>query len=376
MKFMLSSADRNTADKRKFIWKLNTSLLALNTLAGTMINKIQAEAFLEQAATMPILDVRSPSEYIQGHIPGAVNLPLFTDDERALVGIRYKNSGREFAVKLGLQISGPKMPWYADEAHRLAPGRKVLVHCWRGGMRSESIAWLLHMAGFDVQVLEGGYKAYRKYIRSQMASPSKLIVVGGFTGSGKSAILKHLTLSGEQVLDLETLACHKGSVFGGLGQPLQPTTEQFENNIFQVWQSFDLNKIIWIEDESRAIGSVNIPEDLFKAMMQSPVAVVELPAKMRIKRLIAEYAGMPAEELSISLMKIKDSLGGTAIKQAQEALVNRDFETTAALALVHYDKAYSKSLVKRNVSDAFRLQVDVDDPTLAAATLIQHFKNI
>jgi tRNA 2-selenouridine synthase len=340
-----------------------------------MIIKPEAEAFLEQAAFIPILDARSPSEFNQGHIPGAKNLPLFTDEERARVGIRYKNSGREFAVKLGLQIAGPKLPWYVDEAIRLAPGRKALVHCWRGGMRSESIAWLLHMSGFDVQVLEGGYKAYRKYIRARLTVPAKLIVVGGLTGSGKSAILEQLALAGEQVLNLETLACHKGSVFGGLGQPVQPTTEQFENNIFPVWESFDLNKTIWIEDESRAIGSLNIPEVLFKAMMKSPVAVIELPAELRIKRLIEEYAGMPADGLAASVMKIKDSLGGAATKQALEGLVNGDFKTTATLALAHYDKAYSKSLARRNISVAFRLQVEADDPARAASALIRHFKN-
>ncbi|MEI6750711.1 MAG: tRNA 2-selenouridine(34) synthase MnmH [Bacteroidales bacterium] len=340
-----------------------------------MVTKIQAKAFLELLGNIPLLDVRSPDEYIQGHIPGAKNLPLFTDDERAQVGIRYKNSGREFAVKLGLQIAGPKLTLYADEALRLAPGRKALVHCWRGGMRSESIAWLLHMVGYEIHVLDGGYKAYRQYIRSQIASPAKLILVGGLTGSGKSAILKHLALDGEQVLDLETLARHKGSVFGGLGQPDQPTTEQFENNIYPIWNSLDLNKVVWVEDESRAIGSVNIPEDLFHAMMQSPVAVVELPVKLRVKRLVNEYAGMPVEGLAASVIKIKDSLGGAATKQALEALETGDFETTAALALVHYDKAYSKSLSRRNGSVAFRFQTDVDDPASAAEALIKYSKN-
>jgi tRNA 2-selenouridine synthase len=336
---------------------------------------IQAEEFLEKAAIIPILDVRSPAEFAQGHIPGAVNLPLFTDEERAKVGIRYKNSGREFAVKLGLKIAGPKLPWYADEALRMASGHKALVHCWRGGMRSESIAWLLHMAGFEVQLLEGGYKSYRKYIRSKIASPAKLILVGGLTGSGKSAILKQLALSGEQVLNLETLASHKGSVFGGLGQPVQPTTEQFENNIFPIWKSFDLNKPIWIEDESRAIGSVNIPEDLFKAMMQSPVAVVELPIELRIQRLVAEYADMPAEGLAASIIRIRESLGGLATKLALDSIEKGDFATTAALALVHYDKAYSKSLARRSGSVVFRLQADIDDPAQNAATLIKHFQN-
>jgi tRNA 2-selenouridine synthase len=341
-----------------------------------MIKTISAASFLEQSDEIPILDVRSPGEFKQGHIPGANNLPLFTDDERAQVGIRYKLSGREFAVKLGLTKAGPKLASYADLAQKFAPKKKALVHCWRGGMRSESIAWLLHMCGFDIQVLKGGYKEYRSFIRSQITSPVKIVVLGGLTGSGKSSVLKQLAIAGEQVLDLESLAGHKGSVFGGLGQPEQTSTEQFENDIYTVWKLFDPGKIIWIEDESRAIGSVNIPEVLFKAMMQSPVAIIELPASLRIHRLVNEYAGMPAKGLEDAVLKIRESLGGAATKQALEAIRNCDFETTAAIALAYYDKAYSKSLARRNVSVAFRLEADSDDPVLAATELISHFKNI
>lgn len=340
-------------------------------LCLAMITKLQADTFLKQSQSLPVLDVRSPSEFIQGHIPGALSLPLFTDEERAKVGIRYKNSGRDFAVKLGLQIVGPKLSWYAEEAQRLAPGRKVLVHCWRGGMRSESIAWLLQMSGFEVQLLDGGYKFYRRYIREQLALPAKLTVLGGLTGSGKSAVLKQLAIFGQQVLDLETLASHKGSVFGGLGQPDQPTAEQFENNLYPVWKAFDFNKTIWIEDESRAIGSVNIPEVLFRAMMNSPIAVLDVPFEIRVDRLVKEYAGMPSEGLADAILRIKDSLGGPATREALEALGNSEFHKIAQLALTHYDMLYSKSLVRRNARVAYRLPVIVDDPVKIACELIQ-----
>lgn len=336
-----------------------------------MIIKLQADAFLKQSLLLPVLDVRSPSEFIQGHIPGAFSLPLFTDEERAKVGIRYKNSGRDFAVKLGLQIVGPKLSWYSGEAQRLAPARKVLVHCWRGGMRSESIAWLLQMSGFEVKLLDGGYKAYRRYIREQLGLPAKLIVLGGLTGSGKSAVLKQLAIFGQQVLDLETLAHHKGSVFGGLGQPAQPTTEQFENNIYPVWEAFDHSKTIWVEDESRAIGSVYIPEILFQSMLKSPIAEMEVPLKIRVERLVKEYAGMPLEGLTDAIMRIKDSLGGPATREALEALGNGEFQTVARLSLTHYDRFYSKSLKRRNAGVAFPLPVTMDDPVITATALIQ-----
>lgn len=336
-----------------------------------MITKLKADAFLKQSHLLTILDVRSPSEFIQGHITGAFNLPLFTDEERAKVGIRYKNSGRDFAVKLGLQIIGPKLSWLAEEAQRLAPARNVLLHCWRGGMRSESMAWLLQLSGFEVQLLDGGYKAYRSYIRGQLALPAKLIVLGGLTGSGKSAVLKQLAICGQQVLDLETLANHKGSVFGGLGQSDQPTTGQFENNIYPVWEAFDLSKTIWVEDESRAIGSVNIPEILFYTMMKSPIAVMEVPSEIRVERLVKEYAGMPAQGLIDALMHIKDSLGGTATSEALVALRNGEFHVVARLALVHYDRLYSKSLARRNANVVNRLVVIEDNPARTASALIQ-----
>ena len=266
---------------------------------------------------------------------------------------------------------GPKLSWYAEEAQRLTSERKVFVHCWRGGMRSESLGWLLQMSGFEVHLLDGGYRAYRGYIRQQLALPAKLIVLGGLTGSGKSAVLKQLSIMGQQVLDLETLANHKGSVFGGLGQQAQPTTEQFENNIYPVWEAFDLSKTIWVEDESRAIGSVNIPEVLFLSMMNSPIVVMEVPLEIRVERLVKEYAGMSKEGLFDAIVRIKDSLGGMATREALEALGNGEFHALARQVLVHYDRLYSKSLTRRIASVAYRLPIIVDDPIRNATALIQ-----
>ena len=212
---------------------------------------IEAREFLDKAVMFPVIDVRSPSEFLKGHIPGAFNIALFDDEERRKVGTLYKNSGKESSVLLGLDLVGPKMSGFVKAASRIALEREVLLHCWRGGMRSSGMAWLFETAGFKVSVLEGGYKAYRRFIRRKLEENIKLVVLGGKTGSGKSDILDHLAQSGEQVIDLEGIAHHKGSAFGAFGQESQPTTGHFENNLYHELNKFDLNLPVWVEDESR-----------------------------------------------------------------------------------------------------------------------------
>src|SRR5512145_3233013 len=172
--------------------------------------------FLELAGTIPVVDVRSPSEFKHGHIPGAINIPLFDDKEREIVGTEYSKEGRARAILTGLQLSGPSMHTRLDQALKIAKNRKLLVHCWRGGMRSEAMAWLFSLGNIDTEVLEGGYKAYRRFVLETLSSPRKLIILGGLTGSGKTDILKYLSEAGRQVIDLERLANHKGSAFGSL----------------------------------------------------------------------------------------------------------------------------------------------------------------
>ena len=204
------------------------------------MKRITAEEIFQLEPDRMLLDVRTPAEFAQGHVPGAQNLPLFSDEERAEVGTLYKQVNPERAFLRGLDLAGAKMSWYVREAMRLAPNRKVAVHCWRGGQRSGSLATLLSFAGFDVQVVQGGYKAYRTHVLEQFAlRKSKFVVLGGKTGSGKTEILKQLASLGEQVIDLEALANHKGSAFGALGEEPQPRVEQFENNLFAILKKMD-----------------------------------------------------------------------------------------------------------------------------------------
>jgi len=198
--------------------------------------QLSVDDFLKEAAHLPVIDVRSPGEYDHAHIPHAINIPLFDNEERAKVGTRYKQVGKDSAVLLGLELVGPKLADFVKKARRLnLTGQEVLVHCWRGGMRSGSFAWLLNTAGIKARTLEGGYKAYRSQVLAAFAEPARMIY-GGKTGSGKTEILHELAKQGEQVIDLEALANHKGSSYGAIGQEPQPSSEQFENKLFAVWR--------------------------------------------------------------------------------------------------------------------------------------------
>jgi tRNA 2-selenouridine synthase len=320
---------------------------------------------------MPFIDVRSPGEFVQGHIPGAVNFPLFENNERTIVGTIYQKSGRDAAVLKGLEFAGPKMAGFVKNLYQLAPQREILIHCWRGGMRSEHMAWLFDQAGFKTAVLTGGYKSYRKFIRESFSVKRNLIVLGGLTGSSKTDILHQLERMGEQVLDLEMMSCHKGSAFGALGQNSQPTNEQFENNISSFWYTFDLKKSIWIEDESRAIGSVIIPDPLFDHMNRAPMIRLEISKDNRIQRLVKEYAGFEKGSLREATIRISEKLGGTRTKQALEAIDKNNFAFVAELVLIYYDKSYEHAVTRRINQNIQTLFFSEDNPAKNALKVIE-----
>jgi len=337
-----------------------------------MIFPVGAKDFFEFRKKLPVIDVRSPSEFLAGHIPQANNMPLFDDDERRIVGTIYKNSGREAAVLEGLDIAGKKLQDFVKQARRIAPQRKILLHCWRGGMRSESIAWLLSTAGFDVYLLEGGYKAWRKFIRESWERNCRLIVLSGKTGTGKSEILRVIEQRGYQALDLEKHAHHKGSAFGAIGQLPQPTNEQFENNLADAWLSLDCSKPIWIEDESRFIGKVNVPEALYNHKQRSLTICVEMPVSLRVERLMTDYARYPKEMLLHSLENIGRRLGGDKSKIASMALENGNFATAIEIVLTYYDKTYSFDLEKKEGAEMLMLHTQTNNAQQIAETILKH----
>ncbi|TVR73788.1 MAG: tRNA 2-selenouridine(34) synthase MnmH [Marinilabiliales bacterium] len=334
-----------------------------------MTSHIGIEKFMELRKSLPVIDVRSPQEFNQGHIPGAVNIPLFSDNERSIVGKAYKNNGSHEAVMAGLDIAGKKLSSFVRAALRRAPGNKVQIHCWRGGMRSEAMGWLLSFAGFDVFILDGGYKEYRRYIRSRWEDPVMLIALSGKTGTGKTDILDQLRHLGQQVIDLEKLACHKGSAFGSLGQPPQPTNEQFENNLADTWLSLDRSEVAWVEDESRSIGSLFIPDALHRKIAESPAVCLEMPDELRVGRLVRDYSSFPEHLLTASVEKIKKKLGRQHAAAATEAIKNKDFSLAARIILKYYDKAYSYDLSQRDPERVFMLQTGTADPAENARLL-------
>jgi tRNA 2-selenouridine synthase len=337
---------------------------------------VQCEEFLQQAEFTPILDIRAPSEFAQGHIPGAINMPLFSDEERAKVGTAYKKVSKEEAILIGLDIVGPKLSAMVKQAKKVAVNNKVLVYCWRGGMRSESVAWLLSTAGLKVKRLSKGYKAYRAHIRSSFAQDMNLVVMGGMTGSGKTDILLKMLEQGQQVLDLEGYANHKGSVFGTLGQQPQPTSEQFENDTYEIWKTFDFSKPIWVEDESKMIGHVAICDPLFKKMRNATVIKIEAIKQHRIDRLIRDYTGFDDELLRDAIHKIEKRLGGQNTKACYEALDVREYSVVADIALKYYDKAYLYGLEKRDEKKIYTLPLESTDPVVNARKVTEFYSTI
>jgi tRNA 2-selenouridine synthase len=347
------------------------------------IEKINIEKFLELAALHPVIDVRSPKEYSHAHIPGAHSLPLFTDEERAIVGTAYKQESREKAIKHGLDFFGPKMKKMVEEVESIfnsqEPGVKgkennkpnvgdsqltthnsLLVYCWRGGMRSGAVSWLMDVYGFKVYTLIGGYKKFRNHVIDTFKLPFRFKILGGYTGSGKTETLKELKRNGERIVDLEEIAVHKGSAFGNIGMPKQPTQEMFENLLSPELRavSYEKNTLsdsklsidhspIWLEDESQRIGLVNIPHELWKTMRRSPIYFLDIPFEERLKHITEEYGVLDKERVIDAIIRIKDRLGGLEAGRAIEFLNENNTLESFRILLKYYDKCYTRALHNR-----------------------------
>ena len=321
-----------------------------------MYREIDIKDYLTDSNPVPLIDVRSPGEFQKGRIAGAVNIPLFSNEERAHVGTIYVNQSREKAIEKGYNYVNPKLDFFIEASKKVAPGLKVAVHCWRGGMRSRAFAEHLVSNGFkEVYVIKGGYKAFRRHVHDTFQKKTELCILGGYTGSGKTEILKYLKESGNQVVDLEAIAHHKGSVFGGIGLVPQPTTEQFENNLFLEWKNLNFSRPVWLEDESQRIGMVNIPGELYQQMKESKVFFVDIPKNERARHLVEEYAQEDRAQLAGAIKRISKRLGGQKTSKALEYLESGNFYETALLLLDYYDKYYLRSVKKRKPEQVIKI---------------------
>ncbi len=377
------------------------------------IQRITIEQFLELAELNPVLDVRSPGEFTHAHIPGAYNMPLFTDEERKVVGTAYKQQSRQNAIKIGLDYFGVKMRKMVEEAEEIIATRRsavnfnehkkiidehgslttancVLVHCWRGGMRSAGVAWLLDLYGYKVYTLTGGYKAYRHWARAQFEKKYLLNIIGGYTGSGKTLVLKELKEMGKSTINLEGLANHKGSAFGALGEAEQPSQEMFENLLAKelyavsakqqaLQKSLLINgtpattddgkhDFIYVEDESQRIGLINIPGALWHQMRSSPISFFDIPFEERLNYLAEEYGKFEKEKLVTAVMRIQKRLGGLETKNAVGYLLENNVKECFRILLMYYDKWYGKGLHNREHLDTLLNKIHLSTMNIKSMT--------
>lgn len=340
-----------------------------------MITRAKVEAFVEAGRKFPILDVRSPGEFANGHIPGAHLFSLFDNEERAEIGTLFKQVGQLEAITRGMDIIGPKVGKMFAEGIALVKDGKILVHCWRGGKRSEAVAGLLNVAGMHVILLEGGYKQFRNWVLQQFKKPWPFLVVGGKTGSGKTDILHALGAMGENIVDLEELADHRGSAFGRLGATRDVTLPQFENDI--AWNLTALKPgMIWLEDESRNLGGLQIQNDLWIQKVSAPMFMVELPRKVRMERLMKDYGNFSKTELEGAIMRLQKRLGGLRTTETVQALHAGDSEKVMDILLEYYDKSYFHPTEERKSRKVIPMAFDHFDAEEIAARLIEESKQL
>jgi len=343
------------------------NITAIQTAGWSMEN------FLREENKGILVDVRAPAEFLNGHIRGAINIPLFDDHERAEIGTLYKIKGKEEAVLRGIELVSPKLATFIRSVkEQNGSAEKVNVYCFRGGMRSSSFCWLMETAGLKVFKLEGGYKKYRNIALSLFQQKHKLVLLGGSTGSGKTDVLKELQKLAVQTVDLEAFAHHKGSAFGFIGQEKQPAQQQFENNLYHAFSDLDPNKMLFLEDESYSIGTVSLPYDLWLQMKNAPIIKLQVPFELRVKRLVAEYGQATFETLLRPLTAIKTRLGPQHYKTALEHLQKGEMDKVAAITLHYYDKAYDHNHLKRGYENVFIVETETDDPAVNAQ-LIHNF---
>ena len=308
----------------------------------------------------PLIDVRSPGEYYKGNMPNSINIPLFDNEERSIVGTVYKNYGREKAVIQGLDFLADKIENMVNKLFdtlNVYKSKKVgsqieeptlKIYCARGGMRSQSISWLLEKYNQRNVTLRDGYKSYRKWALESFNQEWRINLIGGKTGTGKTKLLKLLDENNYQIIDLEGLACHRGSTFGGIGMKEQPSNEQFENNIAEKLKGFKKSNKIFVEAESANIGRCKIPHEFFSQMKSAERIEIKKSESNRLDELIKTYSIYEEKDLIEAVLRIKKRLGPQRTKIAIESIKNEDWRSVCKSVLEYYDKCYEYEKTGKN----------------------------
>ncbi len=326
-----------------------------------------------------LVDTRSEGEYNADTIPGSVNIPLLSNEERKRVGICYKNEGPEPAKRLGLEIVSPKLIWMVNAYDQIVNNRKLVVFCWRGGLRSKFTASLLSAMGFDAYRLIGGYKAYRRYVYNYLncdVLPHRAIVLYGLTGVGKTTVIRSLMKKGIPAVDLEGIAKHRGSVFGKIGLPPSPTQKKFESMIVDSLARCEDKGYFIIECESRRIGNLIVPDSVMNSMKFAHRILMYAPLEVRVRRILREYdvgAGNIAA-LQESVCHLKKKLGGAKVKELVTGLADGKVEEVFRYLIErYYDSLYG---YPSEASEEYTLCVDSTDLNEAVDKIYNFVKTV
>lgn len=310
-----------------------------------MHNDISIEEAFEKENVF-FVDVRSPDEFAKDAIPSAVNVPILDNEQRAQVGKIYQELGPKEARFLAVKLVSPLLPEKIKTIRDLADGKIVVVYCWRGGMRSKAMCEFLNLAGIPTLRLAGGYKSYRRFINNYFNEPPNFnfLVLYGLTGVGKTEILERLSFKDIPTLNLEALAKHRGSVFGAVGLPSQPSQKKFETDLYSVLNQYQANQYIFVEGESKKIGKLFIPEKIYAAIQRGKRILIYDSMLNRVNRIIKEYlvkSKYNIQEFETAITHLQKRIGNSKMQELLELLYTENFaEIVKELLISYYDKLY------------------------------------
>jgi tRNA 2-selenouridine synthase len=319
-----------------------------------------------------LVDVRAPAEFAETTIPGAVNIPIFSDAERAEVGTVYKQQGKAAARQLGVELVAPKIPQMIADVRQAAAGRSgpVIVFCWRGGMRSQAMTAFFELAGIPARQLDGGHKGFRRRVLDDLTAGiwGRVLVLRGLTGVGKTLMLNRLGAEGYPVIDLEGLAHHRGSAFGNLGLPAQPGQKLFDARLWDELRRLQGSDYILVEGESRHIGRLVLPPTLFADMQREPSLWLDASLVARVRCILDDYPAIDAQREAFErpIVALKERLGGDKVEALLALLHQGDWEELVRELMVnYYDPLYEHTRPPQ------RIEIDITEPQVAVEPLRQ-----